>query len=142
MSNTAFITVENGAITGNRTGLSKLFKSLKNGRHEVVVTKVGKRSINQNKYYWGVVVVMIKDRLNELGNDVDSVNVHDFLKDRFNTKDIFTKEGTVIGCVGDTTTKLTTILFEEYLEKCKQFASSVLEIYIPDPNQQSTLFAN
>lgn len=134
------IKIEAGKITANRTALAKMLQCSKDGRHEVIIKRIGKRSNNQNRYYWGVVVAMIKDRLIELGNDVNSMNVHDFLKDRFNSKEIFTSNGTVIGTVGDTTASISTTDFMNYLDKCKEFAATVLEIYIPDPNEQSELF--
>lgn len=127
----------------NKTAVRKFFDEVKakNGKYLLTAKSIKRRSIPQNKYYWGVVVAMIKERMIELGNDVDEQTVHDYLKDRFNRKELY-KDGINIGSVGDTTTKLTTIEFEEYQEKCKRFAADVLNIYIPDPNKQSVMFAH
>lgn len=125
----------------NKKAVSSFFRSLKDGKYEVVAKRINKRSLNQNRYYFGCVVAMIKERMIELGNDVDSQLVHDFLKDRFNSKELFNQDGVIIGAIGDTTTKLSKTEFEQYLEKVKRFAAEVLDIIIPDPNEQTAMFS-
>lgn len=132
------IHIENG-IAKNGNAIRKFFTTLKNGRYELSAKKLSSRSTQQNRYYWGCVVQMIKERLIELGNDVDSETVHTYLKDRFNSIELFDKDGVIIGSVGSSTTKLSKTDFELYLEKVKQFAAEVLDIYIPDPNEQLNL---
>lgn len=131
--------IKNSEIT-NKKSVRNYFNDFKDGAYLLTSKRINKRSTNQNRYYWGCVVQMIKDRMVELGNEVDSDLVHDFLKDKFNRKELFDKDGVIIGSVGESTTKLTTLEFEEYLEKVKRFASEVLDIYIPDPNKQNVLF--
>lgn len=133
--------ISNSEIT-NRAAVRKLFEEIKkkDGKYELQPRRINKRSDNQNRYYWGCCVTMIRDRMIELGNDVDSELVHCYLKDRFNSKELFNKDGVNIGSVGDTTTKLNKSDFELYLEKVKQFASEALDVIIPDPNTPITLF--
>lgn len=135
------ISEDNGLL--NPKAVRAFFDELKGGnKYLLTAKKVNKRSDNQNRYYWGCCVAMIRDRMIELGNEVDSELVHDFLKDRFNSKEIFDKNGTIIGSIGDTTTKLNKSEFEEYLEKVKRFAAEVLDIIIPDPNAPVVMFAD
>lgn len=35
----------------------------------------------------------------------------------------------------DTTTKMKTVEFQEYIERCRRFAAEFLELNIPDPDQ-------
>lgn len=126
----------------NRAAIAKFFKGLKDGKYILSAKLINKRSISQNRYYFGVCVAMIKDRLIELGNDVTSEDVHAFLKDRFNSKELFTKDGTVIGTVGASTAGLNKGEFELYLDKVKQFGSDPLSIFIPDPSAPMPMFNN
>jgi len=81
------------------------------------------RTDNQNNYYWGVPIKMIADTL---GYEKDEV--HDALKAKF-----LAREG-VLPRIPSTTT-LTTVEFNEYLERIGQWAAEFLGIVIPDPNE-------
>ena len=97
-----------------------------------------KRSTEQNAYYWSVVVSKIKDRLLELGNEVSADDVHELLKSRFNAKEIDLGNGHAIDIPGSTT-DMSTVDFMTYIERIQRFAAELLDIYIPDPNEQMTL---
>jgi hypothetical protein len=109
---------------------------------DVVITikKRGKRSILQNAYYWGCVVKEIQLRFRELGHDVETDDVHEFLKQKFNYEKIVTPQAEVIE-VPKSTTEMNKEEFSEYVERIKEWASSTLEIYIPDAGQQTQMFA-
>ncbi len=112
-------------------------------RGEVVVLSIKlkkqKRSTPQNDYYWGVVVDKIRRRFNELGEySFDDTLTHEFLKKEFNGKEVNLKNGNYV-VVPESTTELSTIEFMIYLEKIKEFAATVLDIYIPDPNEPTDL---
>jgi hypothetical protein len=106
----------------------------------VVIKKRGKRSILQNAYYWGVVVKEIQLRFRELGHDVETDDVHEFLKQKFHSEKIVTPQAEVIE-VPKSTTEMNKDEFSEYVERIKEWASSTLEIYIPDAGQQTEMFA-
>lgn len=95
-----------------------------------------KRSNPQNSYMWGVVIPAIQRGLNEYGNEFTKQETHEFLKAKFNYKEVEINDGHYID-VPQSTTKLDTIGFEEYLEKIKQFGSEMLNIYIPDPHEDA-----
>lgn len=106
--------------------------------HQIVLTlklKGKKRSTEQNAYYWGVVVDMVMRRFNQLGNDFNADETHDFLKGRFNIKEIEAVPDHFIE-IPLSTARLDTKEFMEYLAKIQQFGSEFLGIYIPDPNEQ------
>jgi hypothetical protein len=106
-----------------------------------VKVKKKKRSNNQNAYYWYIVVPLITRALNDLGNEFDNTDTHEFLKARFNAKQVEVNDGHYID-VPQSTTGLSTIEFNEYKEKIQRFASEMLGLYIPDPNEQLELDSN
>lgn len=99
-----------------------------------ISTKVKRRSNPQNAYYWGVIIPMVQEAMNSFGNDFDAEEVHEFLKKEFNWEEKNVGEGYFIK-VPRSTTRLTTVEFSIYKERIQEFASSVLGIYIPDPNE-------
>lgn len=107
---------------------------------EIEVTiqrKKRSRSGEQNRYYWGVVVEMIRMGIKELGDDADAEQVHEFLKGRFlpARERIDETTGDMIYRLPASTTALSTIEFSEYVEKCCQFAAEYLGLSIPLPQK-------
>lgn len=111
----------------------------------VEVKPLKKRSLKQNRYYWGVVVPMIQHRLSDLGyTRADLIkdqhptlllrdDVHDFLKANFNQTEIVDLDGSVIGKTTRPTRDLSSIEFTEYIEVIKRWAAQDLELEIKDP---------
>jgi hypothetical protein len=129
------------------TNVSKLEGS------EVEVTLAQKktsRSIRQNRYYFGVVVYMIKDRLEELGyrkNDVDSSgvpakltleDVHEFLKSMFNRVDVMGPDADILGTTVKSTKELSTKEMIDYISLIIQWAATELDLSIPDPPTENS----
>ncbi len=83
------------------------------------------RTLNQNRYYWGVVVELLSQHF---GYDKDEM--HEALKFKFLKK----YEDSELPTVGSTT-KLSTIDFNEYIEKVMRWAVTEHQIYIPEPNE-------
>jgi hypothetical protein len=125
----------------NRAEFDRHVSSLGRDDKEVKVTievkKMRKaRSLMQNAYYWGVVVMMVNDRLIELGHEIDRQLTHEFLKNRF-LYELFVDETTgELIRIPKSTTALTKTEFMSYLEDIKRFGAESLDIYIPDPNEQ------
>lgn len=103
-----------------------------------VARKKKKRSNDQNEYYWAVVVPMVQAAMNEYGSDYSKQETHEYLKKEFNWVEIEVREGNYIKAP-QSTTKLSTVDFIIYLDKIYLFASEVLGIEIPQPNQQMTI---
>ena len=117
--NAADFTRELGRLEGQRVkvSLSKFRKS---------------RSDNENRYYWGVVVAMLAS---ELG--YTSEEMHEILKGLFlSSLESFERNGKRIEVrIVESTADLSTVEFEQFLAKIRQWASLELGIYIPLPNE-------
>jgi hypothetical protein len=87
------------------------------------------RSLNQNAYYWGVVVRMIGQ---QIGED-DPEAVHEMLKMEHNyyVATVGKKEMRIPLSTAD----LDTTAFEAYLEKIRRWSSEWLSLYIPSPGE-------
>lgn len=130
-------TIEGGKLNlYNRELFAKQISNLKDCKVEITVKKhFKKRSTEQSRYYWGVVVPMVQDAINGLGNEFTAEETHEFLKARFNAKNIASKDGEAIS-VPVSTTKLNTVEFVAYLERINLFCSEYFGFSIPEPNSQ------
>lgn len=84
------------------------------------------RSIQQNRYYWGVIVKMLAEHCGYSDEEM-----HESLKDKFLS--IYDPE-TDLKKIGSTT-ELTTVEFIKYNETIKRWASTFHHLVIPDPKQ-------
>jgi hypothetical protein len=113
-------------VLDNLPSFAEYCRAKEGKRQEVIVRDIRKkRSSNENRYYFGVVVKMISEYT---GDDTDST--HEMLKLQFLIKH---REG-----LPDTiksTAKLTTAEFEEYLENVRRWAATFFPLYIPLPNE-------
>ncbi len=98
------------------------------------------RSVFQNAYYFGVVLHMVCERLKELGHETDKDTAHEFLKSRFLFTELQDEKTGEIIKIPRKTSSLSTSEFMDYLEDVKRFAAEVLDIYIPEPNEQVSIF--
>ena len=99
-----------------------------------------KRSLNQNKYYWGVIIPCIQNGLFETqGEWLTHDATHEFLKSNFNYKELVNESSGEIIKLPKSTTESDTFDFEEYLDKCRLFADEFLNIIIPMPNEQTEI---
>ena len=101
---------------------------------EIAVTiRRASRSLQQNAYYWGVVVQIISEHTGYTPDEV-----HEFLKMKFIPKRLAVADGNGEICeefvIGGSTRKMNTIQFGEFMEECRRFAADTLDCYIPDPN--------
>ncbi len=122
----------------NKKAVRLLFETAKPGKYVVTIDSANQRSTQQNKYYWGVVVWMCRKGMNDLGHDLDSDEVHSFLKGRFNYTEIVNKETGQMERIPRSTTKLNKEQFADYLEKIIQFAAEFLNTTIEPPNTQTS----
>lgn len=91
------------------------------------------RSDPQNRYYWGIVVEMIRGGMKDMGEHVTPEQVHEFLKFRFLKKQkIDEHTGELIWEIAGSTAALTKSEFAEYIELCCQFAADFLGVSIPE----------
>lgn len=93
-----------------------------------ITTPKSKRSDQQNRYYWGVVVKILADELGYF-----SYEMHELLRIKFLKRELILNE--VIYTIGSSTTKLNTKEMEIYLENIRRWAAIELNILIPLPNE-------
>lgn len=99
------------------------------------------RSTQQNRWYWGVCVPLIREKLIELGNDgLSNEDVHYFLKEKFlQGCDIILADGEIVK--GEpTTTALSTSEAMDFYALIQKWSAEILDLLIPDPNEQLTAF--
>jgi len=135
--------IKNGKLVINKSELPvflHIISTQKNKPVNVIVEAGSKRSDQQNKYYWGVIVELIRLAINEInGENFTKEDIHEFLKNRFiKGKEISNESGEVIS-IRKSTTDNTTIMQEEYHENCRRFAAEFLNVYIPLPNEQTEI---
>ena len=112
---------------------------------DISIKKTNSRSNPQNRYYWGVIVHMIKERFQELGYTRTDINdhevstpltrddVHLFLRNEFLRDDLVSADAEIIGTLAKSTKDLSTDEFVKYLDNVRNWAADALEIQIPDP---------
>ena len=122
-------TVENGKLQLNDPESFKTWIAT-NLSGEVTVTvekRTNKRSNQQNRYLWGVLLSMAAD-----ATGFDEYEVKGILCKRFLTK-VVEKNGKVYEATLGTS-GLTTVEFNKFFEDCWRFAAEEWNIYIPDPS--------
>ena len=142
MKATYFGKVTNGLLKiTNRKNFDEHLKSFEGKEVQLILDRKKKqRGTQQNRYYWGVVVKIVKSGLKETGfNEYRSdESVSDLLKFRFLKVKEVSEYGEELERV-KSTTELTTIEFEEYLEEIRQWAAEFLNVQIPLPNEELEL---
>jgi len=122
-------------ITARKT-LEDELNSLADGNYTVTVDKRKKRrSLMQNSYYW-LLIGMIRDRLRDLGHDVDSDLTHEMLKGRLLYTEMLDETTGELIKIPRSTKNLGTSEFMDYIEDVKRFSAEVLDLVLPDANQQ------
>jgi hypothetical protein len=101
-------------------------QSLEGKRVEVTVERQKRKRTNQqNRWYWGVVLQLISEHTGE-----DPENLHEALKAHFAPKHVV---GNIV--VPSASRYLDTMDFSTYCEKVRRWAAEELHISIPDPEQ-------
>ena len=113
--------VQNGKLKLKRRDLFEKYLEGLQGAVELIVRKpFRKRSDQENRYYWGVIVKMIADHTGHTRDEVHDALRHMFLKD---------------GLVARSTTSLSTAEAEEYYANIRMWAAATLSLIIPLPNE-------
>jgi hypothetical protein len=105
--------------------------------------KKRKRSNQQSRYYWGVVIPSVKYAMEAKGFFINNKEqVHLLMKVKFLKAEIINvATGEVIETIGSTT-RLSTIDFESYLEQIRAWSASYLDCIVALPNEQTEIFNN
>jgi hypothetical protein len=112
------------------TEFAKTFKRWEKIKFTVTrLTKRTIRSVEQNNYYWGVVLKILSEHFGYIGHG-EKEELHDSLRTMFLVRT--TKLGLK---VVESTTKLDTELFERYLQAIRDWALAEHQCRIPLPNE-------
>lgn len=133
---------ENGILyVYNRKVFDSLLHNLKGKEVNIIISKKSKkRSSPQNRYYFGCVIPCIQQGLFETQGYWLTVDAtHEFLKGSFNYKELVNETTGEVVKLPMSTTELSTIEFEEYLDRIRIFSDEFLNIIIDLPNEQSQL---
>lgn len=132
--------IRNGKLFSNRGLFVKSLESFEGKNILITVEKEKeKRSNAANRYYWGVVVKMIKMAIDEQTGDVVTIDdVHDLLKARFNPLDIQRADKKSVSRIGKSTADLSVPAFASYVEKCVLWGNDFFNIQIPEPGEDLT----
>jgi hypothetical protein len=128
----------------NPAEMRELFNTLKEGRHQLTIKDMRKRSLPQNDYYWGVVVPMCRQGLYDAGYDEvkTSLDSHEVLKHLFLKKEVVNKSTGEVLVLDGSSKELTIPEFNEYIENICKWAAEYLSIAIPSPNEAMATFAD
>jgi hypothetical protein len=128
----------NGKITFDNLFQQKLYyDSLKKLESKTVSLTLGEwrntRSIQENRYYWGVIIRIFEDYIGNKDNQSGDAHEHltsQFLK--YRKKDPITgRYRTYIKSTSDLTTKE----FEDYCSTCRTYLNSTFGLCVPQPNE-------
>lgn len=131
----AIINVKSGQAE-SLAPIKNLCLNLKDGKYLFEPSKANKRSSQQNRYYFGIVVPLLQNAFKDYGHQLTKEETHDFLKGKFNYLEVVNEETGEFIAIPKTTTGLNKEQFSEYIEKIQIWASQFLNIVIPDPGQQ------
>lgn len=113
---------------------------LADGRYHVKINKNNSRSNQQNRYWWGGLLPIVKKGLVDAGYNEVKTNedAHEVLKALFLKKYISNSDGLALEVSGSTT-ELSTVEFNELISNVQQWASEFLSVEIPDPGEKLKL---
>ena len=113
-----------------------------NARLRITVEQLyKKRSNQQNRFYWGVVIPIVKSLIYDAwGDELTGEEVHEILKQNCNYTERLNESTGEVVKVGKTTTGLTTTEWEEYRLEVTKWVHEWFNTELPEPNEQTELF--
>jgi hypothetical protein len=96
------------------------------------------RSLEQNAYYWGVVVQLLSEHTGYTPDEI-----HDLLKAKFIPKRLAVCDGNGVITdeivLGGSTRQMNKVEFGEYMDAIRQWAAETLDVAIPDPDREAVV---
>lgn len=133
--------VKNGNLAVNRSLIAKTIKLFEGAEITLTIEKkFRKRSNQQNAFYWGVLIPIISELLQDAtGNFFSSEETHDVLKSNCNYKELVSETTGEFTKIPISTTELTTLEWLDYVEKVEHFVFNYFSVTLPRPNEQLDL---
>lgn len=118
----------------NRKKFTEAVKRMRDGEVLITVTrKHATRSVQANRYYWGVVVELLSEHTGYTPEEIHEVLKAKFIPKRLSVSD---GNGEIKGefVIGGTTTSMNKLEFGEFITNIRQWAAEELDVIIPDPD--------
>lgn len=141
--------IKDGEITLPKRLRKEVTATFEGKEIEVIFRRKRKRrSSQQNRFYWSVVIPEIVRGMIDLGNEALQQGntehgelVHEYLKHNLldNGEEVQGVEGIIIK-LPPSTTKCTTVDFMDFIERVRMWAADNLGLAIPEPNEQVEMF--
>jgi hypothetical protein len=133
--------VKNGSLTRNRNLIKDAIATFEGKQIVIKIEKLKKkRSTQQNRFYYGVIIPIVQNCLKDAGHIMTSENTHDLIKLKFLKEVLFVNESTgeVIERI-KSTTELSTSQFMDLLAEINKFTFEYFGVSLPSPNDDLTL---
>ena len=133
--------VKNGSLTRNRNLIKDAIATFENKQVVIKIEKFKKkRSTQQNRFYYGVIIPIVQNCLKEAGHIMTNESTHDLIKLKFLKEALFVNEttGEVIERI-KSTTELSTSQFMDLLAEINNFTFEYFGVSLPNPNDDLTL---
>lgn len=133
--------VKNGSLTRNRNLIKDAIETFEGKQIVIKIEKFKKkRSTQQNRFYYGIVIPIVQNCLKEAGHIMTNESTHDLIKLKFLKETLFVNEdtGEVIERI-KSTTELSTSQFMDLLAEINNFTSEYFGVSLPSPNDDLTL---
>ena len=133
--------VKDGVLATNRKHLADVIKSFEGANIVITIEKRRKkRSNNQNSFYHAVIIPLMQDAFKDAwGEHYSAIEVHEALKAKYCYKEQINESTGEILQMPSSTTNLSTIEWEEYIDKIRAFALEWFNTVLPYPNDQVEL---
>lgn len=133
--------VKNGSLTRNRNLIKDAIETFEGKQVVIKIEKFKKkRSTQQNRFYYGVIIPIVQNCLKEAGHIMTSESTHDLIKLKFLKETLFVNEttGEVIERI-KSTTELSTSQFIDLLAEINNFTFEYFGVTLPSTNDDLTL---
>ena len=133
--------VKNGNLTRNRNLIKDAIATFEGNQVVIKIEKFKKkRSTQQNRFYYGIVIPIVQNCLKEAGHIMTNESTHDLIKLKFLKETLFVNEttGEVIERI-KSTTELSTSQFMDLLAEINNFTFEYFGVTLPNPNDDLTL---
>ncbi len=133
--------VKNGTLTRNVNLIKDAIQTFEGKQIVIKIEKFkNKRSTQQNRFYYGVIIPIVQNCLKEAGHIMTNESTHDLIKLKFLKETLFVNEttGEVIERI-KSTTELSTSQFMDLLAEINNFTFEYFGVSLPSPNDDLTL---
>lgn len=133
--------VKNGTLTRNINLIKDAIQTFEGKQIIIKIEKAKKkRSTQQNRFYYGVIIPLVQNCLKEAGHVMTNESTHDLIKLKFLKETLFVNEdtGEIIERI-KSTTELSTSQFMDLLAEINNFTFEYFGVSLPSPNDDLTL---